>query len=330
MKIITAINNEKIFKELKTKKNIKIISNNIQYKEGILEILEKNKNINYIILDENLYGQIKIEELIKKIKLINKKINIIIILNKKDLIKQEYLIENKIKYIYIEELSVEKILEIIFDKNKIIGITGNEGNGKTIITLIISELIAKYKNKKILIVEDNINNNSILTIYRLKNKYKNNYSKNKTIKIKNNLELLNIKNILNNYRKDKFKIINTINKIKNKYDYIFIDMQNMDSYKFYKEIIEENILILNANVLEFEKIKRFINKDEIEFKTILNNYNENSISEEILKKVFCNKINIIGKIENNKNFNLIINNNLNLEFLDKKTKNKFFKIINNI
>ena len=330
MKTITAINNEKIFKELKTKKNIKIISNNIQYKEGILEILEKNKNINYIILDENIYGQIKIEELIEKIKIINNKINIIIILNKKDLIKQEYLIENKIKYIYIEELSVEKILEIIFDKNKIIGITGNEGNGKTIITLIISELIAKYKNKKILIVEDNINNNSILTIYRLKNKYKNNYSKNKAIKIKNNLELLNIKNILNNYRKDKFKIINTINKIKNKYDYIFIDMQNMDSYKFYKEIIEENILILNANVLEFEKIKRFINKDEIEFKTILNNYNENSISEEILKKVFCNKINIIGKIENNKNFNLIINNNFNLEFLDKKTKNKFLKIIKNI
>ena len=161
MKIITAINNEKIFKELKTKKNIKIISNNIQYKEGILEILEKNKNINYIILDENIYGQIKIEELIEKIKIINNKINIIIILNKKDLIKQEYLIENKIKYIYIEELSVEKILEIIFDKNKIIGITGNEGNGKTIITLIISELIVKYKNKKILIVEDNINNNSI-------------------------------------------------------------------------------------------------------------------------------------------------------------------------
>ena len=178
MKIITAINNEKIFKELKTKKNIKIISNNIQYKEGILEILEKNKNINYIILDENLYGQIKIEELFEKIKLINNKINIIIILNKKDLIKQDYLIKNKIKYIYAEELSVEKILEIIFDKNKIIGITGNEGNGKTIITLITSELIAKYKNKKILIVEDNINNNSILTIYRLKNKYKNNYSKN--------------------------------------------------------------------------------------------------------------------------------------------------------
>ena len=330
MNILIAINNEKIFKELKNKKNIKIISNNIQYKEGILEMLEKNKNINYIIFSENLYGQIKIEELIEKIKKINNKINLIIILNKKDLIKQEYLIENKVKYIYIEEVSTEKILEIIFDKNKVIGIIGNEGNGKTIIVLILSELISKYKNKKILIIEDNINNNSILTIYKLKNKYKNNYSRNKIIKIKNNMDLLNIKNILNNYKKDKLKIINTINKIKNKYNYIFIDIQNIDSYKIYKEIIEENLLILNSNILEIEKIKKFINKENVEFKTILNNYNENAISKEILEKVFNNKINVIEKIENNKNFNLIINNNFNLEFLDKKTKNKFLKITKHI
>ena len=100
MNILLAINNEKLFKELKKNKNTNIAFNNIQYKEGILEILENNKNINYIILDENLNGQIKIEELINKIKNINKKINIIIILNKKDLIKEEYLLKNKIKYIY--------------------------------------------------------------------------------------------------------------------------------------------------------------------------------------------------------------------------------------
>ena len=330
MNIITAINNEKIFKELKSEKNIKIIFNDIQYKEGILEILEKNKNINYIIFNENLYGQIKIEELIKKIKILNNKINIIIILNKKDLIKQEYLIKNKIKYIYKEALSTDKILEIIFYKNKLIGIIGNEGSGKTIITLILSELITKYKNKKILIVEDNINNNSILKTYKLKNKYKNNYSRNKIIKIKNNLYLLNIKSFSNNYIKNKLKIINEINKVKNKYDYIFIDMQNINSYEIYKEIIEKNILILNSNILEIEKIKKFINKKDIDLKIILNNNNQNSISKNILEKIFNNKIRIIGEIENNKNFNLIINNNLNLDFLDKKTRNKFLKIIKNI
>ena len=330
MNIITAINNEKIFGELKKQKNIRIISNDIQYKEGILEILEKTKNISYVIFNENIYGQIKVEELIKNIKHINNKINIIIILNKKDLLKQEYLIENKIKYIYFEELSIEKILEILFNKNKIIGIIGNGGSGKTVTTLLLSELIAKYKNKKVLIIEDNINNNSILTIYKIKNKQRNNYSRNKTINIKNNLYVLNIKRILNNHKKDKLRIINEINRIKNNFNYIFIDMQNIESHKIYKEIIEENILILNSNILEIEKIKSFINKEDIEFKTILNNYNENSISEELLKKVFNNKIRVIEKIENNKNFNLIINNNFNLEFLDKKSKNKFLKIIKNI
>jgi len=321
MNIITAINNEKIFNELKKCKNINLISKDIQYKEGILEILEKNKNINFIIINEKINGQIKIEELIKKIKNINNKIKILIILNKKENIKEEYLFKNKIKYIYMEELSINNILEKIFDKNKIIAISGSEGCGKTITTIILSEIIIKYKNKKILIIEDNIKNNSILKIFKIKNN-----EKNKTIKIKENLYLLNIKKILENNKKEKNKIINEINKIKNNYDYIFIDMQNFNSYKKYNEIISEEILILNSNILEINKIKKYINKKET--KIILNNYNENSISEKILENIFKNKI--IEKIENNKNYNLIINNNFNIKYLDKKTEKKYLKIIKKI
>jgi len=283
MNILTAINNEKIFKELKNKNNIKIISNNIQYKEGIIEILEKNNNVDFIIISENINGQIKIEELIKRTKKINSKINIIIILNKKDLIKEEYLIKNKIKFIYEEKITVEKITDKIFDKNRIIGILGSSGCGKTITTNILSELLLKYKDKKTLIIKD--------------------------------------------YEKDKIKIIEKINKIKNNYDYIFIDIQKLNNYKFYKEIIDENILILNPNILEINKIKKFIINNKIEAKTILNNYNENSISEEILKNIFKNKIKIIEKIENNKKYNLIINNNFDIKYLDEKTKKNFLNII---
>ena len=349
MNIITAINNEKIIKELKREKNIKIISKDIQYKEGILEMLEKNNNIQYILINENLNGQIKIEELINKIKKINSKINIIIILNKKDNIKEEYLLQNKTNFIYKEELLLENILELLFNKNKIISIIGSAGNGKTITTIILSEILIKYKNKKILIVEDNIKNNSILKIYKKENAENNKINNNnvqinnkktnddKTIKIKNNLYLFNIKNISNNYKKDKIKIINQINKIKNNYDYIFIDMQNLNSIKIYEKIITDNILILNSNILEINKIKNYIiNNNLISLKIILNNYNENSISEKILinifnnKNKFNNKIKIIEKIENNKKYNLIINNNLNIKYLDKKTKNKYLNIINNI
>lgn len=204
--------------------------------------------------------------------------------------------------------------------------------GKTIITMILTELLIQNKNNKILIIDDNIKNNSITKIYQIKNKKENrkinNETKNnKIIKIKNNLYLLNIKNILINYKKDKIKIKNEINKIKNNYKYIFIDMQNINSYKIYNEIIDENILIINSNILEINKIKNFIFNKKIKTKIILNNYNENSISDEILKNIFENKIKIIGKIKNNKNYNLIINNNFNINYLDKKTKNNFFNII---
>jgi len=286
MNIITAINNRKIFEELKKKNNIKIISNDIQYKEGILEILEKNKNIDYIIINENLNGQIKIEELIKKIKKINNKIDIIIILNKKDAIKEKYLIKNKIKFIYEEKLTAEKIIDQIFDKNKTIAFLGNHGSGKTITIIILEELLSKYKNKKTLIIKD--------------------------------------------YKRNKMKFVNEINKTKNNYDYIFIDIQNLNNYNFYEEIIDENILILNSNILEINKIKKFIIKNNFTLKTILNNYNENSISEKILKNIFKNKIQIIGKIENNQNYNLIINNDFDIKYLDNKTKEKFLKIIENL
>jgi len=328
MNVLIAINNKKIFNELKNKKEIKIIFNDIQYKEGIIEILEKNKNIDYIIINENLYGQIKIEELIKKIKNINDKIKIAIILIKKDLLKEEYLLKNKIEFIYLDDVCTEKILELIYYKNKIIGISGTAGSGKTITTLIISELINKYKNKKVLLIEDNIKNNTTFKTYRLE-KNKENIKK-KIIKIKENIYLLNVKNILINNKKEKTKIINEINKIKNNYDYIFIDFQSINSFKIYDKIIEENILILNSNILEINKLKKYILNNKNEIKTILNNYNENSISEKILKNIFKDKIKVIGKIENNKKYNLIINNNFNIKYLDKKSARIFIDIIKKI
>lgn len=284
MNILTAINNEKIFKELKNK--IKINYNDIQYKEGVLEALEKNKNIDFIILNEDISGQIKIEELIKKIKKINNKIKIIIILNKKDLKKEEYLIKNKTDFIYAEKVSAKEILKRIWSTNKVVGVVGNRGVGKTITTIILNELIKKYKSEKTIIIKDS--------------------------------------------KKDIFQIYNNIKNIRNNYDYIFIDIQNFSNYKFFEKIIDENILILDSNILEINKIKNLINNNKRKIKVILNNYNENSLSEEILKNIFKNKIEIIAKIPNNKNYNLIINNNFNVKYLDKNTKEKFLKIIENI
>ena len=43
--IITAIGNERLNEELKKENNIKILNKDIQYREGVLEILEENENI---------------------------------------------------------------------------------------------------------------------------------------------------------------------------------------------------------------------------------------------------------------------------------------------
>ena len=92
-KIITAMNNSKVNEELTKEKNVEVIGKNIQYKEGILELLDINSNIDYIIFEENLFGEIQTEKLIKKIYEKNKKIKIILIIKKEN--KNEINIKNK-------------------------------------------------------------------------------------------------------------------------------------------------------------------------------------------------------------------------------------------
>lgn len=326
IKIITAINNKRMFSQLENSNKIKIISKDIQYKEGILEILEKNKNINFIFLKENLPGQIKNIDLINKIKKINSKIELVFILNKKDNIKEKYFKNNNIKYLYASEINIKKILEIINIKNKIISILGSSGSGKTINLLLISELLSK--NKKILILEEN------KSIFNL---FKNKKINQEIIEIKKNIFLLNInffkkeKNLTNKI--DYKLIVNKIKLIKNNYDYIFIEISNIYKYILYEKIINKNIFILNSNLIEINKNKKLINylinKNNI-INLILNNYNSNAICEKILRNIFNNKIEIIEKLKENKNYNLIINNNFNINYLDINTKNKIKKIINNI
>ena len=84
IKIITAIDNPKINEELKNEKNIEVIGKDIFYKEGILEILEKEININYIIINNKLSGEIKLNNLIEKIIEKNEKIKIIILIKKEN------------------------------------------------------------------------------------------------------------------------------------------------------------------------------------------------------------------------------------------------------
>ena len=212
-KIITAINNPNLNEELKKEKNMNIVCKDIQYKEAILELLEKNIEVDIIIIYENLPGEISLIETIEKIREKNKKIKIIIILEKVSKEKEEKLKHLNIFDIYYNnEINIYKLIEIIKNLNT------EEEMKKEI-----------EKLKKIIIenkLEKKINNyNKIINKENNKNKKTNKKIK-KKLKIKDNL--INKKEQIKNYNltkkiknikiiKIKNCIIKNIKKLKEKY-----------------------------------------------------------------------------------------------------------------
>ena len=61
--------NENLNQKLKKENIFEIVTEDIQYQEGILELLEKDNEIDFLILNELLPGNIDIRKLIEKIKL---------------------------------------------------------------------------------------------------------------------------------------------------------------------------------------------------------------------------------------------------------------------
>ncbi len=187
-KIITAISNPKLNEELKKEKNFKIIGKDIQYKEAILEILEENNKIDIIILSEKIPGEIKLEKLIERIKLINDQIKIIFILEKENIELENILIKNNIVDIYYNsKINLKELIKIINKKE-----------------INMEEEIIKLKK---IIEEKNIKYNEI------KN---NNFQKNNKIK----KHKINFKNKYINKIKDAIEIkakavINKIKKVNN-------------------------------------------------------------------------------------------------------------------
>ena len=324
MKIITAIENKKINEQLKNVNNLEILNTDIQYKEGILEYLEKNNNLDLIVFKENLPGQIKLLNLIKEIKKINNNIKIIIFINNNYLENYEKI--KNVNYIYLEKITINNILKILNlevknnnENNKksklsVIQILGNPGSGKTIISLILIKIISKIKKEKILFIEDNkILNNILLKKYNI-----NLLNNNEIIKLENNIYLLNINYLINK----KTNIVEYLKNIKNNYNYIIIDGKN--KLINFEKIIDKKIYLLEANLIEINKSKNYIIKNNLEI--IINKKNIFSIDKKIIEDIFNKKV--FFEIDYYNNFNLFINNEFELKFLNKKLINKLLKILN--
>ncbi len=391
-KIITALAEPQLNNELKKEKDFIVIGKDIQYQEGVIEILETEKEVDFLIISEALPGNEKIENLIEKIKQINNEVNIVIILEnkKEELEKNLYsknvylilynkieikeiikLIKNKkedenekikkeindLKKIIIEQNSKnkqnkkQKIKEVkeLNSQKEIICILGSGGVGKSIFTVNLAKSLI-YSKKKILIIDFDILNNSLHTILGVK-KYsekiskkikENNLIKDKIclkelkIKINKRIDLISGINLLfdSKYKIDNIQFNNLFNDVKKFYDVIIIDTSSECFFNYTKDIIKKsniNIFIVEPNLLEIQKSKNILkiykeewNIDNNKINILFNKFNKNSIDINILKIIFS-EYNIIGKIDINNKYNLIIKKNANK--IDKNIKKEYLKII---
>ena len=373
MKIITAMNNPELNEELKKEKNIEIICKDIFYKEGILEILENEINLDYIFINYELPGEIKLNNLIEKIIEKNEKIKIIILIKKESKnnlykIKKEKITKNNLEIIkdiknkniirifYNEKLNLielknynknndEKIenIEIKNKENKKIIFMGENQVGKSMTIAMLTKNL-ENKNKKILIIEMNKKEYDLLFLFgknnklihkkiKFKNKYKikiNNYYNKK-----NNLNIIKKLIIKLNKNTDYLfnnKLINfkKIKKLEKYYNYIFIEINlNNKNIKNKKIInnINKKILIINPNLINIKNTLNKIEKNKInKFKVIINNYNNYSIDEKVIKNIFKgNKV--IGKINYKKEYDSLINNNFKIPENNLKNIMKDFNYI---
>jgi len=219
-KIITAIGNPILNNELKELEEFAVIGNDIQYQDGILELLEIDNKINFIIISELIPGEYKIEELIGKINNINNEIKIIIILeNKNKIIENKMLEKNIYKIFYNNQIEIKDIINLINENDKM-----EKYNYE----------IRKEINELKEIIKNNQKNNII--------ENRNNIIKNKKILFKNNNKIKNILKIINN------KLINNYNKyLKINKKIIKNNIINNLNKKYYKKnIIENNNKIISV------------------------------------------------------------------------------------
>lgn len=340
-RVLTALGNPKKSNELKNL-NINVVANDIQYREGIIEYLENNNNINFLIIDEEIPGNCSLHKLANDIYKINKKIKVIII-SENDL---KFRIYRKITSYDSKEIANIINKENIFNKQQIpinnvfnentkdaeiITILGTNGIGKSIFSIVFANQI---KNKKILIIDFDILNNSIHSLLgikdnnrKVKEELKTNQNSSNQVDIhdyliqtKHNIDLISgIKLIYNSKKQPSTsRIRNLILSLKKEYDVILIDTSSESLLEYTKQLItisDNSIFISGANMLEIrksEKLLKIYNKDwrvpNHKINMIFNKCTNKSIDDEVLRRVF-KKYNILGKIKLSDYYDLAINKN---------------------
>ena len=242
-KVINAIGNEILNKKLKKENNFEVIIEDIQYKEGIIEYLEKENNVDFLIISELLPGNIELKKLVEKIKNINSNIEIILFLENKNTELENYLYAKGIFNIfYNNQIEIEEIIKII-NNNKKIEINNEL---KEIKQMLLEKQKNKINNKKIYL-------NKLINMFNKKQKYDLNKEKiisvTGTSGVGKSIFTINLANSLCN-SKNKILIID--------FDILNNSLHTILGIKKYSQKIQNKIK--NNNLLKEIKIEELIIK----------------------------------------------------------------------
>ena len=354
--------------KLRGNSQIEVIGNDIPYQDGVLDILKGNSEISVLVLNEELLGEWDIKEFINKIFEINQEIEIIFLMEKENVNLRRFLERRKIFKVFInDEFDVEDIINQVLEKkensnlnieieelkniinqekrkrfsktSKVIAVTGTYGSGKSLITALLAKS-AKKTGMKTVIIDFDIINNSIHTIFRIKN-YKE-YEDKKDIEgfithISTNLDVFcGIDALFTEENKISFeKVEKMFADLKDIYDLILIDSSSETNLRFMRVVlanVDKIMFLIEPNLLEIKKAENlleiytedweiFPKKIEI----LLNKVNVNSVDQDILKEIF-GRFKIIGKINFSFKFTELANNIRESDF----RLNKYVKILEKI
>ena len=310
------------------------------YIELIVFIKEENQELkNFFIRNgiNKIYidGENTLEEILNDIYFINNETNLNLEIEKLREIIKEKTIENNSKKLFSKNIKKENYLKI----SKSIAITGYFGSGKSLFTVLFAKAANKL-NLKTLIIDFDILNNSISTLFNISKYNKSKFYDNLEqyiVKINNNISIFTGIDILfNEENKINFdKIKEMINKFKEKYNLILFDTSSEINLKYVKTSlvnVQKIIFLIEPNLIELKKSKEllevYLEDWEIpryKFNIVLNKVNVNSIDTEIISNIFS-QIKIIGKINISKNYTAIANNT-NFKFINLKKKKKIIRKI---
>lgn len=294
-KIITAMGNNKLADELEKIGILEIVTKDIPYTEGVIEVLEEIPNIDIVIISELLYGQMDFKETIKRILEIDSSIDVIVFVEQKTPEMQSFLFSNGVYKIYENnEIDIDTFIRNIIGVNvsselsninndiakteekyhleeqashinleangRVFAITGPYNAGKSMLAYDIGKIYEK-QDLKILIIDFDIYTGSMDTIFHIP-KYNNQSTafniKGQVVRINKNISVLCAMDLLfnNDNTVDYVNLEELIKEFRVLYDVILIDTSSDYKYKYLNRILNVSDVVIFVTVPNKLELKK--------------------------------------------------------------------------